>query len=167
MGYVRTRQGKKGKTYQAHWTDDLGREQMKSFTKMGDAKDHIKIVEAAKLKGEYIDTASKITVSEYAHQWLANRRHRETTAMRVKSMVTKHIDGTPLGDKRLATVRTSDVEACRTRSGALSGQPAASRAGCALHLPRRHLGPEDGDESGTAEAQPAAFGKAAYRAVDG
>ena len=66
MGYVRTRQGKKGKSYQAHWTDDLGREQMKSFTRKTDAADHITIMESAKVRGDYIDTASKVTVADYA-----------------------------------------------------------------------------------------------------
>jgi integrase len=110
MGYVRTRQGKKGKSYQAHWTDDLGREQMKSFTRKTDAVDHIKVMEAAKVRGDYIDTASKVTVADYARQWAATRPHRSTTAVRIKSLIDVHIDGTQLGAQRLSTVRPSQVQ---------------------------------------------------------
>ena len=68
MGYIRKRQGKKGMRYQANWVDDLGHEQMKTFVRKTDADDHIKLMEGAKVTGHYIDTSSKITVTEYARQ---------------------------------------------------------------------------------------------------
>jgi hypothetical protein len=58
----------------------------------------------------YIDTSSKITVAEYARQWAANRPHRSTTAIRVRSLIDKHIDGTPLGTQLLSAVRPSQVQ---------------------------------------------------------
>jgi len=67
-------------------------------------------MEAAKLKGEYIDTSSKITVAEKAYQYAATRPHRETTAVRVRSLIDVHIAGLPLGARRLSTVKDSEVE---------------------------------------------------------
>jgi integrase len=111
MGFVRKRQGKRGVHYQARWTDDLGHEQVKVFTRKTEADNHIKIVEAAKLKGEYVDTASKVTVAEYAREWASNRSHRASTAVRVKSLVEKHIAQTRLGTQRLSAVKPSEVQA--------------------------------------------------------
>ena len=97
------------KTYQATWLDDQGRERVKTFAKMGEARDHLNLMEGAKVSGHYIDTSSKITVAEYARQWAANRPHRSTTAIRVRSLIDKHIDGTPLGTQ-LSAVRPSQVQ---------------------------------------------------------
>ena len=59
MGHVRTLQGKRGKTYQATWLDDQGRERVKTFAKMGEATDHLNLMEGAKVSGHYIDTSSR------------------------------------------------------------------------------------------------------------
>jgi hypothetical protein len=97
-------------TYQATWLDDQGRERVKTFAKMGEARDHLNLMEGAMVSRHYIDTSSKITVAEYARQWAANRPHRSTTAIRVRSLIDKHIDGTPLGTQLLSAVRPSQVQ---------------------------------------------------------
>jgi integrase len=109
MGYVRIREGKKGVHYQAKWTDDQGIERVKTFRRKTDADDHITIVEAAKLKGDYVDTVSKVTVAEYAREYIATRPHRASTAIRNRSLVEVHNAGTKLGTLRLPAVRTSHV----------------------------------------------------------
>ena len=39
---------------------------------------------------------------EYARKWAATRPHRQTTATRVESLISKHIEGATVGDKRLS-----------------------------------------------------------------
>jgi integrase len=66
-------------------------------------------MEGAKLKGDYVDTVSKVTVAEYAREYLATRPHRASTAIRNRSLVEVHIAGAKLGALRLSAVRTSHV----------------------------------------------------------
>ena len=110
MAFVQKRPGKRGVRYVATWTDDQGKQRERTFARKTDADDHVKLMEAAKLKGEYVDTSSKVTVAEYARQWAANRPHRDTTAVRVKSLIDRHIDGTNLGAQRLSAVKPSDAQ---------------------------------------------------------
>jgi len=69
---------------------------------------------AARDRGQWIDTGSKLTVAEYARQWVAARPHRPSTARRTRSLVDRHIAGTNLGERRLASVRPSEVQAWAT-----------------------------------------------------
>jgi integrase len=118
MGHIRKRGDRK---YQARWIDPVGRECAQTFTRKVDAERHLASVEGAKLMGAYVDHASKITVSEYARQWAATRPHRPSTAARTAYMIEKHIAGTRLGDRRLSSVRPSEVQAWATdRSAVLS-----------------------------------------------
>ena len=64
------------------------------------------------LRGQYIDPADRTTVIAYAREWAALRvHHRATTARRVSSLIENHIAGTPLGNRRLAAVSPSEVQA--------------------------------------------------------
>jgi hypothetical protein len=67
-------------------------------------------VEGAKLSGAYIDLASKITLAEYAREWAATRPHRPTTAARTAYLISKHIAGTKIGDRRLSTLLASELQ---------------------------------------------------------
>jgi integrase len=107
MGHVRKRDGK----YQARWTDpDTGEERAQTFRRKADADKHVIVKESR----TYVDGTSKITVSEYARQWAATRPHRELTAVRTATLIKTHIEGTPLGSRRLVTVRPSEVQAWAT-----------------------------------------------------
>jgi integrase len=118
MGHIRKRGDRK---YQARWLDPDGTEKAQTFTRKVDAERHIASVEAAKLHGTYVDAASKITVTEKAREYAAIRPHRATTAARMKSLIDTHIATTPLGARRLPTVRPSEVQAWVTdRSQVLS-----------------------------------------------
>ena len=88
--------------YRARWLDPDGRERSRTFTRKADAERHLAAVEGAKLSGAYVSDANPITVGEYARQWAATRPHRQTTATRVESLISKHIEGTTIGDKRLS-----------------------------------------------------------------
>lgn len=67
-------------------------------------------MEAAKLRGAYVDPDDRTTVAEYARRWAAARPYRATTARRVDQQIRTHIEGTGLGGRRLAGVLPSDVQ---------------------------------------------------------
>ena len=62
-------------------------------------------------RGQWVDPTDRTTVAEYARRWAASRPHRPTTAARVDRNITRQIEGTSLGARRLASVRPSDVQA--------------------------------------------------------
>jgi integrase len=99
------------RSYRARWLDPDGRERSRTFTRKADAERHLAAVEGAKLSGAYVSDANPVTVGEYARQWAGTRPHRPTTATRVASLISKHIDGTKIGSMRLAAVRPSQVQA--------------------------------------------------------
>ena len=111
MGHVRKRGDRK---YQARWIDDQDRERAQTFTRKVDAERHLASVEGAKMQGTYVDRSNAITVSEYATQWAATRPHRESTAARTATLIKTHIEGTPLGSRRLVALRPSEVQAWAT-----------------------------------------------------
>jgi integrase len=108
MGHIQKRGERK---YQARWLDPDGRERAQTFTRKADAERRIAVAEGAKLTGSYIDQTSKVTVAEYAKQWAATRPHRQSTADRIGYLIGKHVEGTPLGTRRLSAVRPSEVQA--------------------------------------------------------
>ena len=61
-----------------------------------------------------VDPSDTTTVAEYARQWASMRPHRASTARHVTSKIEIHIAGTKLGDRRIATVRPSEVQAWAT-----------------------------------------------------
>lgn len=71
-------------------------------------------LEANLLRGIWVDPNDRTTLSEYAARWLAGRPHGSLTAIRVESMIRTHLDGTPLGSRRLVSVLPSEVQAWAT-----------------------------------------------------
>ena len=49
-------------------------------------------------------------MAEYARHWAATRPHGPRTARRVDSLIRVHIEGTPLGARRVAEVLPSEVQ---------------------------------------------------------
>lgn len=97
--------------WDARWRDDAGQQRKRLFKKKGDAERYAVTVEADKLRGQYVDPHDRTTVAEYARAWAGMRPHRPSTERRVKSLIETHIAGTPLGARRLAAVRPSEVQA--------------------------------------------------------
>jgi hypothetical protein len=91
MGHIQKRADRR---YRARWLDPDGRERSKTFNRRSDAERHLSAVEGAKLTGAYVDQTSKVTVAEYARQWAATRPHRQSTADRIASLTSTHIEGT-------------------------------------------------------------------------
>ena len=96
--------------HRARWRDEAGRQRKKLFKKKADADRFANSVEVDKLRGQYVDPHDRTTVAEYARRWAAQRPHRPSTARRVESLIETHIAGVPLGARRLAAVRPSEVQ---------------------------------------------------------
>ncbi|GAA0294625.1 tyrosine-type recombinase/integrase [Kineococcus aurantiacus] len=97
--------------YRARWNEPGGRERSKTFERKTDAVKFLATVDADQLRGQYVDPHDKTTVLEYARQWAEGRPHRPTSARRTASNINNHIAGTALGERRLASVLPSDVQA--------------------------------------------------------
>lgn len=65
-------------------------------------------------RGQWVEPNQRITVGEYAIQWASIRPHRPSTAKNYASLIKHHIAATPLGKRRLADVRPSEVQAWAT-----------------------------------------------------
>jgi integrase len=103
-----------GKKWRARWYDPSGKECAKDFELKRDANRHAADMEASKARGQYVDPHDKTTVIGYARQWAASRPHNPRTARKVASMLTNHVEATPLGAMRLAAVLPSTAQAWAT-----------------------------------------------------
>jgi integrase len=103
-----------GKKWRARWYDPSGKECAKDFTLKRDANQHAADMEASKARGQYVDPHDKTTVAAYARQWAASRPHNPRTARKMASTIKNHIEGTPLGGRRLAAVLPSEAQAWAT-----------------------------------------------------
>ncbi len=65
-------------------------------------------------RGGAVDHRNKETVTQACRRYAATRPHKPRTARRVAGMIDNHIAPTPLGDRRLTTVRPSEVQAWAT-----------------------------------------------------
>src|SRR4051794_31624138 len=108
---ITRRNGREAKVYDVRFRDPDGKQRKKTFGKKGDADRFAAVVEADKLRGQYVDHSDRTTLAEYARAWAAARPHRPTTARRVSGLIEVHIAGTRLGDRRLSAVRPSEVQA--------------------------------------------------------
>lgn len=79
---VKTERHGKGDRYRVRYLDPDGRERSKSFPDRakGEAERFLTTVEAAKLRGSYIDPArGRRTLEDYAPEWLASQPIRPTS----------------------------------------------------------------------------------------
>lgn len=86
----------------------------RTFPKKADAQRFAHAVEADKSRGAFVDSSLPTTVAEYAATWLESRAHRPSTRNRTRSLIRAHVEGTPLGARRLVNVRASEVQAWAT-----------------------------------------------------
>lgn len=97
--------------WRARYIGPDGRERSKTFERKVDAERFLATTQADLLRGRYVDPHDRTTVTEYARRWASARAHRPSTARRVALSIEKHIAGTSLGGRRLASVLPSDVQA--------------------------------------------------------
>jgi hypothetical protein len=81
-----------------------------TFRARREANAHASLVEADKLRGEWIDPRSaRVTLKEYGELWRLARVHRDSTRAQVETYLRRHVYP-HLGDHRLGSIRPSDVQ---------------------------------------------------------
>lgn len=107
MGVTRRPNGQ----WRARVIGDDGRERAKHFTTKALAKRWEAEQVAALVNGRWVDPSDTTTVVQYARTWAAARPHRPSTARRVEAAIEHHVAATRLGDRRIAAVRPSEIQA--------------------------------------------------------
>jgi integrase len=96
--------------YRVRFQDQAGRERSKTFARMVDAKAFRITVEADVARGTYLDPAAgRMTLREYAGEWLARQTFDESTRQATELRLRLHL--LPyLGDHPLVAIRPSHVQ---------------------------------------------------------
>jgi len=96
---------------QARYRDAAGQQHSKNFVKVGDARSWLAQQEAAVVKGEHVDPrAGRVRVKDYAVGWQAQHVGRAASARIIDNALRLHLLPV-LGDRAMASVRRSDVQA--------------------------------------------------------
>ncbi|HEV2347402.1 MAG TPA: site-specific integrase [Actinocrinis sp.] len=99
----------KGKRWQVRYRDASGIQRKENFTKKTEADDRADDVGSELRKGLFVDPKlGKQSFRVVAEQWRENSRHRDSTAVRVRSALENRIYPT-LGDRPIAAIRTSEI----------------------------------------------------------
>lgn len=107
------------------WRDEAGKQRKAGFARKLDADRHRAEVEHRLNTGNYIDPAAgRVTFQVYAERWRAMQPHRENTAMRVESQLTKHAYPA-FGNRPVGALRTSELQAFVT---GLPLEPSSARS---------------------------------------
>src|SRR6476469_4724935 len=90
--------------WRARYRDASGRERTKQFVRKVDAQRWLNENSQALVEGRYVDPkAGRITLQEYAQEWLSRQVQRPTTADQMAGVVRRYIDP-HLGGMRLSTI---------------------------------------------------------------
>lgn len=116
MGHIRDRwrdpaRKGKGKRWQVKYQVEGREKDGGSYDTKAIAQRKLVELEASVHRGQWVDPTDRTTVAEYARQWASSRPHRRSTAVRIDQDVRLRIEASPLGGRRLASVRPSDVQA--------------------------------------------------------
>lgn len=98
-------------SYRVRFRDPAGAQRSKTFKTKAKATVFAATVEADKARGTYVDhSLGRMTLAEYADQWLAIQTFSESTREQTESRVRRHIlpilGGTPLADVRASQVQS-------------------------------------------------------------
>lgn len=97
-------------SYRVRYRDPAGVERSKSFGTLAPAKLFASTVEADKARGSYVDQSlGRMTLGEYAEQWLAVQTFGATTREQVTHRVRRHVVPV-IGATPLAALRASQVQ---------------------------------------------------------
>lgn len=96
--------------WRARYRDAAGREHTKQFARKVDAQRWLSETSQALLTGRYVEPqAGRITLRDYAADWLSRQVHRPTTADQMDGVVRRYIDP-HLGHRQIAAIVPSDVQ---------------------------------------------------------
>lgn len=115
MGHIRDRwkdpaRKGKGRRWQVKYTVDGREKDGGSYDTKAVAQRKLVELESSVQRGQWVDPTDRTTVAEYARRWASGRPHRPSTALRVERFITRQLEGTSLGGRRIASVRPSDVQ---------------------------------------------------------
>lgn len=116
MGHIRDRwkdprRTGVGKRWQVKYQVDGKERDGGSFDNKSVAKRRLTELEAGLHQGRWIDPNNPVTVTEQMRGHARTRMHNPRTARRVESLISTHVEGTPLGARRIVTVRPSEAQA--------------------------------------------------------
>jgi integrase len=96
--------------WRARYRDPAGKEHARHFERKTDAEKWLTSVEHSKLIGGYVDPrAGRVTFGAWAVQWQASQVWRPNTALSARYALGHAV--TRFGDRRLQTIRPSEVQA--------------------------------------------------------
>src|ERR1035441_4725658 len=85
-----------------------------TFASYKEADSYLAVVQADLLRGTWIDhRSSTITLREYADQWIADRRIRETTRAKYQGLLDRHILPR-FGSTELGRITTQSIRSWNT-----------------------------------------------------
>lgn len=97
--------------WEAVFRDPSGRQQTQAFRRKVDAQRWLDEQTAAIVTGQYLSPeAMRVTVRVYGERWRAMQVHRPSSADKIESLLRLHVYPV-LGDRRMTTVRPSDIQA--------------------------------------------------------
>lgn len=112
------RTSSKSNPWQVRWRDPAGKQRKKSFPRKLDAERFKSEVEHQLHTGQYVDVAAgRVTFRAYAEQWRKTQQVRPNTAARHERELRLHAYPI-LGDRPIASLRPSDLQAWVTALGA-------------------------------------------------
>ncbi len=114
MAHIQKREGRfysDGQArHQLRWVTPDGEHRTRSFRRRADALREKSRVEADLSRGQYVDP-SRATVAEVSERWLATKRSKKSSTLSgYRSILDNHILP-KLGDRQVAKLRPTDVEA--------------------------------------------------------
>ena len=98
----------KGRRYRVRYVIDGRERSAGSFDRKADADRALVKVQADLLRGAWVDPTDTTPVVKACRAYAAARPHRASTAARMESLISVHVEGTPLGTRRLAAVVRGD-----------------------------------------------------------
>jgi integrase len=114
MGSVHRRNQAGTVSWLARWRDPEGNQRKRSFPRRIDAERFLTTVSADIVHGNYVDPNDPTLFRDYAEQWRETQVHRPTTRANVETHLRRHAYPA-FGDRRLMTIRPSEVQAWVTR----------------------------------------------------
>lgn len=97
--------------YQVRYRDPAGKQRAKQFARKADAERFRAAVETDKARGSYVDPkAGRVTLQEYADQWLAAQTFDSSTRQATELRLRLHVHPY-LGSTQLSALRPSQVQA--------------------------------------------------------
>ena len=111
MAHIRDRGKEHQRRWQARYRDPDGRERSKTFTRKVDAQRWLDQVTADLVTGRYVDPkAGRITLADFATQWLEAQTFDASTRETMESRVRTHILPS-IGDRELRHLKPSTIQA--------------------------------------------------------